>query len=152
MGKGASQRGATLVEAALVLPIMIMLMISLLELGMLFRDLLTVSYTAREAARVGSLAGNDPEADCDIMQSVVTAFGPTDVDGIDIHIFKASESTGNPEIGKTNTWTTDHRQTPPTVATGRCWSSGRAPRARSTSVTLSSSTSWGSPSSPSTTG
>jgi Flp pilus assembly protein TadG len=104
MGKGESERGATLVEAALVLPIMIMLMISLLELGMAFRDLLTVSYTAREAARVGSLAGNDPEADCDIVQSVVTAFGPTEVTGVDILIFKASESTGNPEVGKTNTW------------------------------------------------
>ncbi len=105
MGKGASQRGATLVEAALVLPILIMLMISILELGLFFRDFLTVSYTAREAARVGSLAGNDPEADCDIVQSVVTAFGPTDVTGVGILIFKASESTGNPEIGKTNTWT-----------------------------------------------
>ncbi len=44
-----------MVEAALILPILIMLMISLLELGMFFRDFLTVSYTAREAARVGSV-------------------------------------------------------------------------------------------------
>ena len=61
MGKGESERGATLVEAALVLPIMIMLMISLLELGMAFRDLLTVSYTAREAAHRIYSSGEYPE-------------------------------------------------------------------------------------------
>ena len=72
-----------MVEAALILPMLIMLMISLLELGMFFRDFLTVSYTAREAARVGSLAGNDPEADCDIIQSVVTALRTLRPEGVD---------------------------------------------------------------------
>ncbi len=101
-----------MIEFALILPIMLMLMISLLELGMAFRDFLTVSYTAREAARVGSLAGNDPEADCNIVQSVVTAFGPSDLEGVEIQIFKASENTGNPETGKVNTWTLNPGQNP----------------------------------------
>jgi Flp pilus assembly protein TadG len=57
MGKWGRQRGATLVEAALVLPIIILLTVSLLELGLAFREFLTLSFTAREAARVGSLAG-----------------------------------------------------------------------------------------------
>jgi Flp pilus assembly protein TadG len=105
MGKWERQRGATLVEASLVLPIIILLMVSLLELGLAFREFLTLSFTARDAARVGSLAGNDPEADCHIIQSVVAAFGPSDLAGVDIRIFKANEGTGNPEVGKVNTWT-----------------------------------------------
>jgi len=32
--------------------------VSLLELGLAFREFLTLSFTARGAARVGSLAGN----------------------------------------------------------------------------------------------
>ncbi|HLF61694.1 MAG TPA: TadE family protein [Acidimicrobiia bacterium] len=105
MGKGEKNRGATMVEAAMIFPLMILLTVSILELGMAFKDFLTVSFTARDAARVGSLAGNDPEADCDIIQSVVAAFGPTDLAGVDILIFKANEATGNPVVGQVNTWT-----------------------------------------------
>ena len=74
MGKGDRNRGATMVEAALIFPLMILLTVSLLELGLAFKDFLTVSFTARDAARVGSLAGNDPEADCHIVQSIVAGF------------------------------------------------------------------------------
>jgi Flp pilus assembly protein TadG len=105
MGKGEISRGATMVEVAMVFPLMILLTVTLLELGLAFRDFLTVSFTARDAARVGSLAGNDPDADCDLIQSVVAGFGPSGVDGVVIKIFKANEGTGNPEVGKTNTWT-----------------------------------------------
>jgi Flp pilus assembly protein TadG len=104
MGESESQRGATLVEASIVLPIIILLMVSLLELGLAFRDILTISFTARDAARVGSLAGNDPDADCFIIQSVVAAFGPSDLAGVDIKIFKASEATGAANPATTNTW------------------------------------------------
>jgi Flp pilus assembly protein TadG len=105
MGRSEEQRGATLVEAAMVFPLLILLMVSILELGLVFKDLLTLSFTARDAARVGSLAGNDPDADCDIIQSIVAGFGASDLAGVDIRIFKASEATGNPVVGSVNTWT-----------------------------------------------
>ncbi|MGH8872958.1 MAG: TadE/TadG family type IV pilus assembly protein [Acidimicrobiia bacterium] len=104
MGDRERQRGATLVEAALVLPIIILLTVSLLELGLAFRAFLTLSFTAREAARVGSLAGNDLEADCDIIQSIVAAFGPGDLSDVNIQIFKANEGSGEPVVRKVNTW------------------------------------------------
>jgi hypothetical protein len=88
----------------MVFPLLILLMVSILELGLVFKELLTLSFTARDAARVGSLAGNDPDADCDIIQSIVAAFGPADLAGVDIRIFKASEATGNPVVGSINTW------------------------------------------------
>jgi Flp pilus assembly protein TadG len=105
MGKGDKSRGATMVEAAMIFPLMILLTVTVLELGLAFKDLLTISFTARDAARVGSLAGNDPEADCHIIQSIVDGFGAADIAGVDIHIFKANERTGAPEGGKVNTWT-----------------------------------------------
>jgi Flp pilus assembly protein TadG len=105
MGKGENSRGATMVEAAMIFPLMILLTVTLLELGLAFKDFLTISFTARDAARVGSLAGNDPEADCDIIQSIVAAYSASDLAGVEIHIFKANEGTGDPEIGKVNTWT-----------------------------------------------
>ena len=93
-----------MVEAAMIFPLMILLTVTVLELGLAFKDFLTVSFTARDAARVGSLAGNDPEADCDIVQAVVAGYGASDLTGVTIRIFKASEATGNPEAGKVNTW------------------------------------------------
>jgi hypothetical protein len=35
----------------------------------------------------------------------VAGFGAADIAGVTIQIFKANESTGNPVIGKVNTWT-----------------------------------------------
>lgn len=104
MGKRDRQRGATLVEAALVLPIIILLTVSLVELGLAFREFLTLSFTAREAARVGALAGNDVDADCNIIAGIVEAFGPSDLGDVQIQIFKASEDSGQPVVGDINTW------------------------------------------------
>jgi Flp pilus assembly protein TadG len=104
MGKGDKNRGATMVEAALIFPLMILMTVSILELGLAFKDFLTLSFTARDAARVGALAGNDPDADCNLIQAIVAGFGASSLDGVTIEIFKASESTGNPVPGNVNTW------------------------------------------------
>lgn len=104
-----NQKGATIVEAAVIFPVLILTIVGLLELGLVFKDFLGVSFAAREGARVGSLAGNDEFADCDIVQNVVADLGAQLViDGTitSIQIFKASQSTGSPlGPGTTNTWT-----------------------------------------------
>jgi Flp pilus assembly protein TadG len=139
MGRTNRQKGATLVEAAMVFPLIILLMMSILELGLAFREFLTLSFTARDAARVGSLAGNDPDADCDIIQSIVAAFGSADLHGVDIHIFKASEATGNPEVGKVNTWTL-HPTGNPNTCLPIDWSITEAWPSTTREVTVGSST------------
>jgi len=95
-----------MVEAALMLPIILLLTLSLLELGLAFRHFLTLSFTTREAARIGALAGNDITADCHIIDGIVEAFGPGDLGGISIHIFQADEGTGDP-TGNGNRWKFD---------------------------------------------
>ncbi len=88
------------------MPIMLLVMIGTLELGLVFKDYLTVSYASREGARVGALAGNAADADCAIVQSVVDILGPTSLGNFQkLQIYAADPSTGNRIVAKTNSWT-----------------------------------------------
>jgi Flp pilus assembly protein TadG len=89
--KSKRDKGATLVEASLAFPILILIVVSILELGMLFKDYLTVSYLSREAARIGALAGDDPEADCAILLGIEALASPRDLDRMGrVEIYRAS--------------------------------------------------------------
>jgi hypothetical protein len=111
------QRGQGLVELALVLPIMLLLMVSVAELGVVYGNSQTLVYAAREGARVGSALANGDE-DCDLEPSVDAALvgavqrilrSPDS--GIrmnkvkQIRIFEASESGS--EVGPVNVWRYD---------------------------------------------
>jgi hypothetical protein len=89
------QRGASLVEAALAFPILILMVMGTLEIGLAFKDYLTVSYISREGARLGALAGDHPEADCAILEGIGELATSKDLDRIDrIEIYKAHPVTG----------------------------------------------------------
>lgn len=55
--KSRDQRGVTLLETAIVLPMLLMLAIGLAEVGFLVIDQMAVANAAREGARVGAAAG-----------------------------------------------------------------------------------------------
>jgi Flp pilus assembly protein TadG len=98
------ERGATLVEASLVFPILILIVMGTLEIGLAFKDYLTVSYISREGARIGALAGSDPEADCAVLRGIGELTTDGDLNRItQVQIFKADEGTG--AQGLTNTAT-----------------------------------------------
>lgn len=102
--KQTGEHGATLIEAALALPILILVIVAILELGLAFKDYLTVSYLSREGARIGALAGNDPEADCAILRGLGEIVTTGDLARINhVEIYKADNSTG--AQGATNTAT-----------------------------------------------
>jgi hypothetical protein len=92
----SSERGATLVEMAIVMPLLLLLVIGMLEIGLAFRSFLTVSAAARDGVRVAALAGNDPTADCFVLQEVGSVLGPGGIiDGLQqVEIFKASPGSG----------------------------------------------------------
>lgn len=99
------ERGATLIEASLILPIMVLILIGTLEIGLAFKDYLTVSYATREGSRVGALAGNSTDADCAIVHSVIDVLGTGSlVNFQQIQIFKADPVSGAADVNKTNTW------------------------------------------------
>lgn len=60
---GADERGATLVEAAIIVPLFFLLVFGLLEFGFGFKDWLSLNHGAREAARVSVAAADDTRAD-----------------------------------------------------------------------------------------
>lgn len=90
-----NERGATLVEAAIALPLLLLVVIAILEFGLAFKDYLTVSYLSREGARIGALAGNDTDADCAILRGLGEIVTPGDLARIDrVEIYKADNSSG----------------------------------------------------------
>jgi hypothetical protein len=52
-------RGAALVEFALVTPIFFVLVLGIFEFGLIYRDKITISDAVNDAARSGAIAGND---------------------------------------------------------------------------------------------
>ena len=55
--------GAAIVEMAIVFPLLVLMIIGIIEIGVAFRDYLTVSAASREGARVAALAGAYPRCD-----------------------------------------------------------------------------------------
>lgn len=88
--RGARQResGATMVEMALVAPIIFVVIFAVLEFGLAFRDFLSVSHAARDGARAGATYGNDDAADYLILldvESTLAAIGISD--GVKVKVF-----------------------------------------------------------------
>ena len=117
----APQRGQGLVEFALVLPIVLILVFSVAELGFIYGKLSSLGYASREAARVGAALARGGVDDCadptvvdPAVDAVVVAAAQrilTSPDsGIEmpnvnqIRIFKA-RSDGSETPGLFNVWT-----------------------------------------------
>lgn len=64
------ERGASVVEMAFIVPLLVILAIGAAELGFAFIDWFDVSAATREGARVGASAGDDPAADTLILSVV----------------------------------------------------------------------------------
>lgn len=58
---GKREKGQSLVEFALVLPILLLLILGIVDFGMAFYGLVTVNTAAREGARRGVLEGKDKD-------------------------------------------------------------------------------------------
>lgn len=97
-----TERGATLVEMALVLPILLLIIISIAEIGLYFKNYLTVSYASREGARVAAFVGDSMDADCQILIAVGELLGSSNLDNVQkVEIFVADQD-GTQTLGKTN--------------------------------------------------
>lgn len=64
------ESGASVIEMAMILPLLVVLAIGAAELGFAFIDWFDVSAATREGARVGAAAGDDPTADTLILAVV----------------------------------------------------------------------------------
>lgn len=94
--KAKSDRGASLIEAALVVPLLILLAFGAAEFGFVFLDFLNVSSASREGARVGSAVGDAADADALILGAIAEATADLDNSTIEaIWIYKA-QANGDP--------------------------------------------------------
>ena len=112
----SGERGQSLVELAIALPVVMLLLLGMLEFGFAFSHHLTLEYATREGARTGAaLANGSPTVSCSgpanvdayviaAVQRVITSPGSrVPVDQIqEIRIYKAN-STGQ-DTGTSNRW------------------------------------------------
>ncbi len=88
-----SDRGATLVESAIVFGLLFLALFAVIEFGLAFKDWLSVSHGSREGARAGATFGQDPAADILILRAVEDVMAPVGLKpGSDVRIYNASPS------------------------------------------------------------
>jgi hypothetical protein len=99
------QRGQTLVEFSLVIPLAIVLIMGIIEFALAFNALLSINFATREAALVAAEAGNYSDADCVILNMVDSTIGAPANDGqiAEVKIYKAT--TTGAETATANTYT-----------------------------------------------
>ena len=56
-----SEKGASAVEFALILPILIILVFGIVEFGIAFNNYITITHAAREGARIAAVDLNNPD-------------------------------------------------------------------------------------------
>ena len=91
------ERGAVLVEMAIVVPILILLVFGMLEFGLAFKDKLTMAHAVNQATRNATVLGTDQRADFEILSAFEAGMvGAVSIDTVThVDIFKA-DANGNP--------------------------------------------------------
>jgi hypothetical protein len=86
----ARERGAALVEAALVTPVFFLFLTGIFEFGLLYRDSLTTNNAAHQGARAASVTGDRPEADFLVLRSIEHGIEAMGMDKLDfVVVFRA---------------------------------------------------------------
>jgi hypothetical protein len=96
MGRLRAERGATVVEAAIVAPLFFLLVVAIIEGGLLFRTHLTATNASRDAARAASASDNRAYTDYEILQSVAKGTaGVSRADVVQIVVFLGTKAAGH---------------------------------------------------------
>lgn len=93
-----------MVEFSLIFGLLLMIALGAFEYGMLFRDWLSVTVSAREAGRVSASAANYGDADCVILEAATGALQSLQSGRIaEIHIYRSDATGSYPGAGSSNT-------------------------------------------------
>jgi hypothetical protein len=96
-----TERGATIVEAAIVSPLFFLLVLGLMEFGNFFRNSMAVNNAAVNAAREGSTSANDGFADYNVLVTAQRLLSDLDRGADYVVVYKAtSPSAPVPEACK----------------------------------------------------
>lgn len=96
--RGRGERGATLVESALITPVLMLFVFGIFEFGFAFRDYLAVANSTRDGARAASVAGSDADADYRTLRAIQRASSALPEGALNyIVIYKASGPDAEPD-------------------------------------------------------
>jgi Flp pilus assembly protein TadG len=132
----SGEDGALLVEAAFILPILLVLVFGLVEFGFGWRDRLMTETAVRSGARTASNLGPDRYADYNALQSVKSGLADIAPGNVDrIVIFKANTSgtvpatcaAGTAQTGVCNVYTGADLSLAQTAFTGTTSCTGTSP-------------------------
>ncbi len=99
----ADERGAVLVEAAFVLPVLIILMLGIFEFSLIFKDQQTIYSATRSGARIASAEARNTNYQTNTVDAVTTALAAIPQSNWrELWIYKAS-SSGMPPSGNFTT-------------------------------------------------
>ncbi|MDH3396779.1 MAG: pilus assembly protein [Acidimicrobiia bacterium] len=88
--KRDKEDGAVLVEFALVVGLLLLIVFGTIEMGLAFRDWLSMTSATREGVRVGTAAGTHMDADCFVLDALSGSLQAVPLDDIEqVWIFKA---------------------------------------------------------------
>lgn len=95
-GRGERERGAAMVELAVVVPLLAVLLFGGIEFGHAWDSKLKVETAARAGARVGSSLGSERLADYNLLQSVRSALNDIGLENVDyVTVYKSSAVNGD---------------------------------------------------------
>ncbi len=113
--RGTGEDGAVLAEAALLTPLIVLMLFAILEFGGLFRSYLTMNNATSAGTRQAAIAGSDVDADYQILQAIRDDSRAMPSSQITrIVVYKAVNATtpvpstcaaGTPVAGSCNTYT-----------------------------------------------
>ncbi len=85
-------RAQSLVEFALIVPLLFLLTMGIIEFGWLFRNYMTVHYSTREGARTGAVAGDLGNADDQILQAISVSMQTMPYDDLlSVRVYKSPD-------------------------------------------------------------
>ncbi len=84
-------KGQSLVETAIILPIVLLLVMGIIDFGLLFNNYILISNASREGARKAALGGTDSE----IRQTVLNMTTALKLENMDIRITAPDGSRGH---------------------------------------------------------
>lgn len=84
-------RGQSLVETAIILPIVLLLVMGIIDFGLLFNNYILISNASREGARKAALGGTDSE----VVQTIQNMTTPLTLSNMTITISPAYGSRGH---------------------------------------------------------
>lgn len=89
-GRATDERGASMVEFALIAPLFFAVVFGGIEIGLMFRSYLALENVTRSTARIASVERDAPDADTAILEFIADRVAPLQGDVTKIVIFNAA--------------------------------------------------------------